>query len=150
MHRYLAVRKKSGRDFEVAGSADDPPAFSATGLGLKLWDRREEVWMKLIFPAPASGRRKLQRDRNCRPAYGEVPTNVQLLIPNTPEAHWRKTIIEMEADFASSGDDFTRFDRAEHRSLVRQAVVMGYEVPVAVLADYPEWNPANPKVYELQ
>jgi len=80
------------------------------------------------------------KDKNNRPQYQEVPTSIENILDGSHE----QTIAERKRQFAESDDEFSDFDKSQHRKQVKMAMAMGKPVRPEVLADYPDIAPKKP------
>jgi hypothetical protein len=129
--RFIVVSKRQGR-FEAEDHTDDIADFkSKRPMGFyKYYDTQTGEWVQ-------PGKRGPVKDKNNRPQYQEVPTSIENILDGSHE----QTIAERKGQFAESGDEFSDFDKSQHRKQVRMAMAMGKPVRPEVLADYPDIAP---------
>jgi hypothetical protein len=129
--RFIVVSKRQGR-FEAEDHTDDIVDFkSKRPMGFyKYYDTQTGEWVQ-------PGKRGPVKDKNNRPQYQEVPTSIENILDGSHE----QTIAERKGQFAESDDEFSDFDKSQHRKQVRMAMAMGKPVRPEVLADYPDIAP---------
>lgn len=144
--RYLILGMAGTREkFSLVGCSDFPVRDYGTRMFLIVWDNELLKWFE--FKKVRNGR-ALTPKKNARVTFREVPwgnddaAGPERFAASIGDGH-TLTPDQMAGRFEKSGDDFTTFDRGQHRERVRDAMILGLEIPQEVRDCFKDLTPSR-------